>query len=501
MGGGTDWMASRARLTPCKTAVVEAGTGRRFTYEEFSARIDSLAGYLQRSGLGRGDRIALLAPNGAYCLELLFAAGKIGAVFVPLNTRFSVPELAYVLNDCQPAVTVYHESFASTLGELAAQTSVPQWLALADYEPIVAASPSLQPVPLDLEEEEPWAIIYTGGTTGQAKGVVLSHRAILWNAINTVVSWGLTEQDVTPVYIPMFHTGGLNALAMPLLYAGGTVVIGSQFRADDILRMLADECCTIALFVPTMYHMLVSAPEFESAQFPHMHTFLSGGAPCPPSIYEAFEARGLAFKEGYGLTEAGPNNFYIAHGDVPRKRGSVGKPMLHNSIRLCDPEGREVAPGEEGEICIAGPHLFSGYWNKPDVTARTLVDGWLRTGDLGRRDEEGYHYIVGRVKDMIITGGENVYPLEVEQVLDAHPAVSEVTVVGLPDPQWGEVVTAVIVTRPGRNVSAEELKSYCAGKLAGYKTPKKFHIVTELPKTSVGKMDKKRLVQQLAEAN
>jgi fatty-acyl-CoA synthase len=497
MRGVTDWLASRARLTPTREAIVEVSTGLRLTYAELNRRVNRLASALQRLGASRGERIALLAPNAVCYLELLFAAAKTGTVFVPLNYRFSVPELTYVLNDCQPFLLVVHDQFADVGHALLPHTNIPNVLSFSEYESLLADGQPESVEPIELDQEDPWAIIYTGGTTGQAKGVVLSHRAITWNSVNTLVSWGLTERDVTAVHLPMFHTGGLNALTTPILHAGGKVVIVRDFDPAKALQVLEEEGCTIALFVPTMHHMLTETPEFAKATFSTMHTFLSGGAPCPLGIYEKYWAKGLAFKEGYGLTEAGPNNFYIHPDDARRKIGSVGMAMFHNQVRIVDDEGRDVPPGETGELWIRGPHVFSGYWNKPEITSETLVDGWLRTGDLARRDEEGYHYIVGRKKDMIISGGENVYPLEVEHVLAEHPGVSEVAVVGLPDPKWGEAVTAVIVPAPGVELTGEQLKAHCKAKLAGYKIPKRFHFVAELPKTSVGKIDKKQIEKGL----
>lgn len=498
MRRATDWLQSRARLTPQKLALVEVETGLRLTYGQFDARAGRLAASLQRSGIKRGDRVALLAPNSVSYLELLFACGKIGAVFVPLNYRFSLAELSYVLQDCAPSVLVAFDPYLDLASDLASKVSLPLLIEEHTYESIVSlASVGETYTPVELEEEDPWAIIYTGGTTGQSKGAILSHRAILWNSINTIVSWGLTEHEVTPVYMPMFHTGGLNALTTPVLHIGGTVVVGRDLSPAAVVEVLEREQCTIALFVPTMYHGLVSSPEFQAATFSTMHTFLSGGAPCPPSIYEAFWAKGLAFKEGYGLTEAGPNNFYIHPERAKDKVGSVGVAMFHNQVRVVDEHGHDAAPGVTGELWIQGPHVFSGYWNKPDATSEALVDGWLRTGDLFRRDADGCHYIVGRQKDMIITGGENVYPLEIEHKLEQHPEVSEVAVVGLPDAKWGEVVTAVLVLQAGSNLTADLLKEFCLGKLAGYKIPKRYWFVRELPKTSVGKIDKKAIVHLL----
>jgi fatty-acyl-CoA synthase len=493
MNRAADWLDSRARLTPAKHAVFEVSTGLRLTYAELNQRANRLAAHLQKIGAGPGQRIALLAPNSLAYLEMLFAAAKTGAVFVPLNYRFSHSELVYVLQDCTPQLLVVQEPYIGVAEGLLQDAAVPHVLRPDDYRSVVEQGEEAY-LPAAVDMEDPWAIIYTGGTTGQAKGVILSHRAITWNSINTIVSWGLTEQDVTPVYIPMFHTGGLNALTTPVLHAGGTVIIGHEFNPSAVVRVLEEERCTIVLFVPTMHHMLIESPEFAAATFADMNVFLSGGAPCPLSIYDAYASRGLAFKEGYGMTEAGPNNFYIRPDEALERRGSVGRPMFHNQLRLVDHCGQEVPTGETGEVWIQGPHVFSGYWNKPEVSAETLVDGWLRTGDLARRDGDGFHYIVGRKKDMIISGGENVYPLEVEHVLEGHPEISEVAVVGLPDAKWGERVTAVIVPVPGCMLTPEELKGYCASRLARYKIPKTFHFADDLPKTSVGKIDKKQIV-------
>jgi len=502
MGGATDWIACRARLTPQQTAIVDVATGRRFTYEELNLRASRMAHHLRRIGVQQGDRVALYAPNGPAHVELLFACSKSGAVFVPLNTRFATEELVHVLADSGAKLLLCADEWEERGQELAeCVPAVQMVLSLREQRLVVETAVGGSSAP-DVDLEAPLAIIYTGGTTGRPKGAVLSHRAVLWNAINTVASWGLTPTDVTAVYLPLFHTGGLNALVTPLLYVGGTVVIGDQWNPTAVLDVLVEERCTIALFVPTMHHMLVTAPAFAEAKLPHMHTMLSGGAPCPPSIYEAYRAKGMAFKEGYGLTEAGPNNFYIHPADAEQRPGSVGMPMLHNEVRLVGDDGQEVPTGVAGELWLRGPHVFSGYWNNVDATAAACTsDGWLRTGDAARRDEDGYHYIVGRLKDLIISGGENVYPQEVETVLDRHPAVSEVAVVGVPDEKWGEAVTAALVLRAGQWVTPDELRSFCLDKLASYKIPKQFHVLAELPKTPVGKLDKRQIANLLRVKN
>jgi fatty-acyl-CoA synthase len=349
---------------------------------------------------------------------------------------------------------------------------------------------------LVLKEGDPLTIIYTGGTTGKSKGVVLTHANIGWNALNTIVSWDLTADDITLTYLPMFHTGGLNALTLSILLIGGTVLIANDFDAEQAIHLIETEKCTISLMVPTMYHLITQTKAFQTATFPHMKTFLSGGAPCPLPIYEAFAKKGIAFKEGYGLTEAGPNNFYIDPNDAKKRYGSIGKPIMFNKVKVAKEDGSEAKANEVGELLLYGNHVFDHYWNNVEATTETIRDGWLCTGDLAKQDEEGYFYIVGRKKEMIITGGENVYPLEVEQCIQNHPSVSEVAVVGLNDPKWGEAVAAFVSVLPNNKLTVDELKEYCLAKLGKYKVPKYFWMMTDLPKTHVGKIDKRFLQQQ-----
>ncbi|UHA74624.1 AMP-binding protein [Paenibacillus sp. 481] len=349
----------------------------------------------------------------------------------------------------------------------------------------------------DEHAEQPWIMIYTGGTTGKAKGVVLSHRAVLCNATNTIVSWQLSEQDVTVTVLPMFHTGGLNALTLPILVSGGTVVLERSFEAERTAELLERMGTTIVLMVPTMYHMLVSSNAFAAASYAKMRTFLSGGAPCPASVYEAFAQRQLSFKEGYGATESGPNNFVIDPVIAQQKRGSIGVPMLFNEARIISGEGDSVGDVQEayqvGELALRGGHLFSYYWNNAIETNKSVRNGWFMTGDLALRDEEGYYYIVGRQKELIITGGENVYPLEVERLLLQHPHVLEAAVIGLNDNKWGEVVAAVIVATRDSALTPDLLVEHCSLQIGKYKVPKRYVFVNEMPKTSVGKLDKQQM--------
>lgn len=484
-----DWLANRMRLTPDTVALIDAEQKKSWTFGDLHNLSEGTTNWLYRQGVRKGDRVALLSPNDISYFQLLFACGRIGAVFVPINWRLSIHEMNYILKDCKPKLIVYHVSFKENIENnafLGFQTfQVEEIITNGKEETIQDMS--------TLHETEPLTIIYTGGTTGKPKGVVLSHQSILWNAMNTIISWNITNHDTTLTYMPLFHTGGLNALSIPILMAGGTVVIARDFVPEAAIEYLNKYQCTVVLLVPTMYQMIVETEAFKKNTFTSVKTFLSGGAPCPLEIYDAFKRKQLLFKEGYGLTEAGPNNFFIEAEEALKKPGSVGKPMMFNTIKLLKENGEEANVNEVGEILIKGKHSFEYYWQNNVATEETIKDGWIYTGDLAKKDEEGYYYIVGRKKDMIITGGENVYPLEVEHWIAAHPQIDEVAVVGLPDKKWGEKVAAFVVIKKNQMITNEELISYCSHKLGKYKIPKVFHYVDELPKTHVGKIDKKVL--------
>ncbi|TCS93919.1 acyl-CoA synthetase [Hazenella coriacea] len=486
-----DWISSRDRLTPTQVAVVDAENGQRWTYQEMNQRAKSLAAFFRQQGIGKGDRIALFSPNDVSYFDVLFACAKIGAIFVPFNWRLSVRELIGIVEDCAPKLLIYHRQYESLAIQLPIET---KWSLEQLHHTYLEETISL-PIQFDILPTDPWMILYTGGTTGKPKGAVLTHESVYWNAINTVLTWDLSSVDVTPVYMPMFHTGALNALSIPILYAGGTVVIARRFLVDDVYDVIQREQCTIILMVPTMYHLFIQSSRFAATSFPTMRVFLSGGAPCPHVIYDAFQAKGIAFKEGYGLTEAGPNNFQIEPEIASQKKGSVGLPMFFNEIQLVS-NGKVIEGSNQvGELWLKGGHLFTEYWKNPQATDEVWHDQWFRTGDLGKRDADGYYYIVGREKDMIVTGGENVYPLEVELVLSEHPEVEEISVVGIPDAHWGEIVAAAIVPVRGKKIEIEDLDGFCSKKLGRYKVPKKFIFLDELPKTMVGKIDKKGIVR------
>ncbi len=499
----TDLLSNRARLTPEREALLELETGQRYSYAELNARANQAAHFLQRLGVGSGDRVSILAHNSVVYIDLLYGLAKIGAVFAPLNWRLVAAELAYIVNDCRPKVLICGAEFGDTVREMGPDLAGVKLVSVGgariagalDYEMELAASPSAEPArPSRLSGETPHCILYTSGTTGRPKGAIIPQRQVLWNCINTAVSWGLSERDVSPVFTPLFHAGGLFAFLTPLFYLGGRIILGRGFDAQESLRVILKERCTVILGVPTLFQMWMELEGFDALDFSHVHFFISGGAPCPVPLMEEWRRRtGTIFRQGYGLSEVGPNCFSMTDKESGPKSGSVGKPIFHSAMRLVDEDGQDVGVGSTGELLIEGPHVCTGYLDNPEATAAALIDGWFYTGDMARRDADGFYTIAGRFKDMIISGGENVYAAEVEAVVLEHPAVQECALIGLPDERWGEVGLMVTVLNPGQEVSAEALKEHCYTQLARFKVPKQIVFTESLPHSPYGKVEKVKL--------
>jgi len=498
-----DFLTKRTNLTPDREALYDITTGVRYTYAGLNQRANRAANFLQgKYGVQKGDRVSILAHNSIAYVDLLFGIGKIGAIFAPLNWRLTSRELMYIVNDCQPKVLVVGPEFVSVYNEMKDAIQVEHVISLEgaeiggveNYENLIDQASALEPRRPLVEEDDAYCILYTSGTTGRPKGAILPHRQVLWNAINTVISWGLSEKDVSPILTPMFHSGGLFVFLVPLFYAGGRIVMARSFDPDASLKLIVDEKCTVILGVPTLFQVWMNSPKFAETRFEHVHFFISGGAPCPPSLIEAWsKAKGVTMRQGYGLTEVGVNCFSMTDEEALRKRSSVGKPIFHSEMRLVDADGNDVKVGETGELLIKGPHVCIGYWNNPEATAQSLKDGWFHTGDMARQDEEGYFYIAGRFKDMIISGGENVYAAEVEAVFREHESVADAALIGQPDEKWGEVGLMIVACKPNQTVSADELLKFCAGRLAKYKIPKRVEFVDALPYSPYGKVIKAEL--------
>ena len=506
-----DWIARRAALTPTKIALIDAINGRVITYRGWDEQVNRTARFLREGlGIARGDRVAILAANSVDYLDIWFALGALGGILQNLNWRLAVPELKRILVDAEPRALVYSDEFAPQVDALrGAIPSIQHWVAVDtpcgshDLALGLRSGYPAGPLPeVALTWEDPWVLCYTGGTTGLPKGAVLTHGCMAANSVNTVMSWGLTPDDVVPLVSPLFHTGGLNVYTLPLVHIGGTTVVTGGWDTELMFDLIEHRVINVFFAVPTMFVMMQAHPLWESADFSGLKYVISGGAPCPLPVFEKWWAKGVSFKTGYGLTEAGPNTFWLPPEDVQRKPGSVGRPLFHVDVTIVDPDTSMPCGAEEvGELLIRGPHVCAGYWRNPEATAATFrptkadPDGptWLYTGDLARRDAEGYYYIVGRCKDMIISGGENIYPAEVENVMHAHPAVAAAALIGESDARWGEVGRAIVVLKPGERLSETRLIGFLRTQLARYKVPKSVVFAAELPLTGAGKVDKQRL--------
>lgn len=492
-----DLLSKRAQLTPQRQALLDLSSGRRFTYAQLNARANRTANWLRDCGVGAGDRVSLLAHNSVIYVDLLYACGKIGAVFTPLSWRLAPAELTYIVNDATPALLIFDEQVDDVVQAMRDDIAVASIIARDQYESDVVEYAATEPPRVSLHGNSPHCILYTSGTTGQPKGAIIPHRQVLWNAINTVISWDLGAGDVAPIFTPMFHAGGLFVFLTPLLYAGGRVILSGGFDAQETLQLLERERCTVVLGVPTIFQMWLDEPILSQIDFSHMRWFISGGAPCPPSLINAWsQATGCVLRQGYGLTEVGPNCCTMTDEESVAKAGSVGKPIFHCQMRLVDEDGQDVPAGKTGELVIRGPHVCDGYLNNQQATEDVLRDGWFHTGDMARQDEGGYLYIVGRFKDMIISGGENIYAAEVEAVFRDHPAVAQCALIGQPDEKWGEVGLMVAVLAPGEVVTAEELQQFCRGRLARFKTPRRIVFADSLPYSPYGKIMKAELKER-----
>ncbi|GHO88413.1 acyl-CoA synthetase [Dictyobacter formicarum] len=492
-----EWLARREFLSPHKVGLIDEETGLHFTYRMLNLRARALAAYLQQQyHLRQGERVAIVAFNAPEYLDAFFACTLLGAILVPVNWRLTVRELGIILNDCQPVLLLYDSAHEELVNSLKVCCKVHSVLAFCDFPgEQTALADQLRPF-ATTDGEDVTLILYTSGTTGMPKGVMLSQRMITWNAINTQISWGLHETDIAPTFAPFFHASGLNVLTTPLYHLGGTVVLLRSSAPQAILSVIEKQRCTVVFAVPTVFQHMLQHPDFASTDFSSVRFFITGGSPCPLHVIAGYAERGLGFRQGYGLTEVGVNCFSLAPEHAVSKAGSVGHPIFHSRARIVDEFDQDVPAGEVGELALAGPHVCSGYWQQPEATANAYRDGWWHTGDQVRCDADGFYYIVGRQKDMFISGGENIYPAEVENVIITHPKILEVAVIPQPDARWGEVGLAVVVPRIPGSLSSEEILSFCEGKLARYKLPRAVRFVEALPRNVMGKIMKAELVKE-----
>jgi fatty-acyl-CoA synthase len=493
-----DWIAHFGRRTPDKIAAVDLGSARRLSYAQFDARISRLATHLRDNlQVARGDRVAVLALNTTDTLEVQFACFRIGAVFLPLNTRLTVPELQFIVGDASPKVMIHDTDLAEIALTVAKLCNVASALLLGPggtFEAAIAASK-----PLDRAEivtlDDISTIMYTSGTTGQPKGAIITHGMTFWNCVNLGGPAYISPSSVLLTVLPLFHTGGLNCYTNPVLHAGGTVLIMRAFDPGTALQLISDASVGINQFfgVPAIYQFMSQHPAFATSDFSRIAIGGVGGAPMPVPLLKMWEARGVALQQGYGMTETSPAVLTLDKEDAARKAGSSGKPVLHTEVRIVRPDGTDAAVGELGELWVRGPNVTPGYWNRPDANESSFTDGWLHTGDATRVDDEGFYYIVDRWKDMYISGGENVYPAEVESVLHQLAAVAEAAIIGIPDAQWGEVGMAIVAVKPGHTLEPEQIHAHCQANLARFKCPRRIEFVDALPRNATGKIHKPTL--------
>jgi len=505
--------AKRAALTPDRVGLVDADTGAEYTYAELDRRANRSARLLARFGVEKGDRVAVVSRNRPEQVDWYFATAKLGAVLAPLSHRLAPRELAAMLDDIEPRLLIVETPFVTDVRDALERDDAPtvdSLLSLRDegdtveterfqpYDEVLPEDDS--PVDVtDIALSDPHLFLHTGGSTGLPKQVVQTHGAIAWNAFNTVLSWGLRPDDVTPMIFPFFHTGGWNVLTIALFHLGGTVVISREVDPGDVLSTVEQRAATVFVSVPAVLRFMVEHDDWERTDLSSLRFVKSGGGPCRDAIIEAWSERGLEISQGYGLTECGPNNFAMPEGFPREKTDSIGVPGLYVDARVVDDEGAVVPPGEVGELELASPHASDGYWRNEEATAETFGrvteetdangdDAWVSTGDLARTDEEGYFYIEGRKKNMFVSGGENVYPPEVESVITDHPKVDEAVVVPVPDDRWGEVGKAVV--EGDESLTLEELRTFLDGRLARFKIPRYLAFVDEMPTSGPSKIDR-----------
>jgi fatty-acyl-CoA synthase len=509
-----DITAKRAALTPNRIAFEDALTGRTLTYAQLEDRCARAAAVLAARGVAREDRVAIICRNRVEFFEIMFACAKLGAILVPLNWRSPAAELAALISDCDAKLLVFGHEDESTANALNRDGLA--HLALDEYGP-PAPSPEGPGVglrgardsyehllaaasPLVTDHRWPgdatWFLMYTSGTTGQPKGVIQTYQMSVVNAFHVGQAFDLRDGDTTLNFLPLFHSAGIQLVTIPTLIAGGTVLMLPGFDEARALALMPR--LDIFFGVPAVYQQLALHPDFESADLARVRSWGCGGAPLADVLVERYAAKGVMVCNGYGMTETGPTAFIALKEDALRKIGSVGKPLMLLDVRIVDVDGNDVAEGESGEIWMRGPGLTPGYWNKPDETAKAFTaDGWLKSGDIGRRDADGCYYVAGRIKEMYISGGENVYPAEVENVLARHPSILEAAIIGVSDEKWGEVGHAFIMLRPdAAPVTAAEVIQFCRAHVAGYKTPRHVTFVDEFPRTAAGKIRKHMLAAE-----
>lgn len=492
-----DWLKEWARFSPTAIALKDGNTGQQWSYQNLYELSQSTAALLETQlGIKKGDRVAVLSKNHWRYVVLYFALQRLGAILVPLNFRLAAQEIEYVLKDSAAKVFIYAHEFDSTVHEIQSRLESLKTYHFDGPNSFSTDMDQTPKVPKDfvtLNPEDPNMILYTSGTTGRPKGALITYKMQFWNSVNTSLRLNLTQHDVQLSFLPFFHTGGWNVLLTPFLHRGAKTILLDKFEPETILKLSEQEKVTILFGVPTMMDMMAQQPQFESTDLSSVRYAIVGGEPMPIPLIEKWQKKGIPIRQGYGLTEFGPNVFSLNEEDAIRKKGSIGFPNFYIETKVVNRQGHTAEVEEVGELLLKGPACTPGYWNNEVATKETIQDGWLHTGDLVKHDKDGYFYVVGRKKDMFISGGENVYPAEVEQILRSHPKIHDAAVIGVPDARWGEVGKAFLLLKPGCEVQDSEVLHFCLERQAKFKIPKYFRVVDALPKGDSGKILKRVL--------
>ena len=500
-------LAKRAELNPDLEALVDEAAGRRFTFAELNERADRAAHVLTGLGLAKGDRVAVLLPNGHPFIEAFYGAARAGLAVVALNCRLVANELAFMLRDSGATALVFDAEYDTVVAELHDSggnedgTPVVHWLRIgadrpgwaADFDALVEAA-EFDPVSVEVDGDDPLFIMYTSGTTGLPKGALHTHDSVQWAVLTVLASVDLRFRDRYLISLPLFHVAALNPMTC-CIYRGATIVMLRHFDAKRIWNVFADERVTITLAVPAMLNFMLPTYDPELGKSLQLRWIMSGGGPVPPSLIESYARLGFEVHQVYGLTESCGPACVISPDEALAHIGSTGKAFFHTDVRIVDLQGADVGPGIPGEVLVRGRHIMAGYWNRPAATAETITDGWLHSGDVAVRDADGFVYIQDRIKDMIISGGENVYPAEIEDVLLTHPGIADVAVVGMPSVKWGESALAVVV-RADPDLDEAAVLAHCKGKLARFKLPKRAVFTDVIPRNPSGKALKRLLREQ-----
>lgn len=497
--GDFDWLKQWARLSPTNVAFKDSDTGVTFTYFELfhlSCRVSDTL--VQKFGVVPGDRIAMLATNELEAVVLFFASLRSGSILVPVNFRLTGREIGHILGDSGADLLVIQDAFMASIDGAAKPKHLWSFESLqfevaAALREIRAGRLGETARTLATDENKPCMILYTSGTTGAPKGALITPKMLHWNSLNTTLRLNISQNDVFVSFLPFFHTAGWNVLLTPFVHRGAKTVLTRKFDADRILELCESEKATIMFGVPTTMEIMSRSPRFAKVDLSKVRYAIVGGEPMPIELIRTWQKKGVPIRQGFGMTEFGPGVFSLNEEDALRKIGSIGFPNFYVETRIVNSTGDDVEVAEIGELLLRGPVCTPGYWKNEKATKASIVEDWFHTGDLVRVDTEGYFYVAGRKKDMFISGGENVYPVEVENVLSQHPAVREVAVIGVPDAKWGEVGRAYIAVIANQTVTADDVLSFCADKLAKFKIPKEVRFLADLPKGDSGKILKRNL--------